>query len=66
MPLHRTEPQKHQLFEILEHIRVGSAHQVDVLLGELEGGLLEVHVAGRDSEDEAEVDVQEVAVGVDQ
>jgi hypothetical protein len=66
MPLHGSEPQKQELFEIVEHIGVEASHQVDVLLREFEGGLLEVHVAGGDPEQEAEVDVQDVAVGVDQ
>lgn len=46
---------------MLENIGGGSLHDVDVILSEFEGSLLEVHVARRRGDNEAEVDVNDVS-----
>ena len=55
---------KYQYFEVCEHVAVHAAHHGHELGGELEGGALEAEVLGRAGEDEAVVDVDEVALAV--
>ena len=50
----------------VELVGLLAADEVEVLLGELEGRLLEVDSAGGHAEDEAEVDVDDVALHVEQ
>mmetsp|Transcript_42215 Transcript_42215/g.123609 ORF Transcript_42215/g.123609 Transcript_42215/m.123609 type:complete len:310 (+) Transcript_42215:3-932(+) len=61
------EASHHERAEVGEPGRAGPSHHLDPLRGELEGGGLEAHVlARRVGEEEAKVDVDEGAVGVQQ
>lgn len=60
------EPFLEQPFELLERLAVDPAEHLDVLERELEGCGLEADVARRIRQHKAEVDVDEVAVAVNQ
>lgn len=60
------EPSDEEALEVFEHGRVLSTHDVQVLLRELEGRFFEADVAWRVLEVEAEVDVDQVALRVNQ
>jgi hypothetical protein len=60
------ESLEHEDLEVLEHVRPESAHDSHKLLRELEGGALEAEVLGGGREDEPKVNVDEVALVVEQ
>ena len=60
------DAQKEQQLEMLEDIRINTFHEFDIVIGELEGGSFEVHVAWRTREHEAEIDMDEVSEYIDQ
>jgi hypothetical protein len=49
---------------VLEDVGLDTLHELDIVVGELEWGPLEVHVAGRAGEHEAEIDVNDMAVDI--
>ena len=49
------------MFEVEENVGVSSFHQFEVVLCELEGSLFKAEVAWRTADDEAKIDVNEVA-----
>ena len=51
---------------MLEDVTVLALHQVDVVLSQLKGGFLEVHVPRRTWKHETEVDVNDMPVDIDQ
>ena len=57
---------QYEYLKILEHVAAQPAHHFHKLRGELEGGALEAQVLGRAAQDEAVVDVNEVALAVEQ
>ncbi|GIX62932.1 octaprenyl-diphosphate synthase, putative [Babesia caballi] len=60
------QPADDERLEVVEVVRVLAPNHVDVLLGELEGRRLEADVAGGVGEAEAVVDVDDVALAVQQ
>lgn len=60
------EREEEEELEVEEDVGVLSVHEFEVVLGELEGRLLEAEVARRAAHDEAEVYVDDVALVVDQ
>lgn len=51
---------------MLEDVGLDALHELDVVVGKLEGGTLEIHVSWGAREHEAEIDVDDVTVDVDQ
>ena len=62
----KLEPQKEEESEVGEDVRIAALHQLDVVCSELKRSSFKVHVAGTAGEDEAEVDMNHVAMGVDE
>ena len=62
----RHQPLQDEDLEVLEHVALLAAHDLDKLGGHLEGGALEAQVLGGAAQDEAVVDVDEVALAVQQ
>jgi hypothetical protein len=60
------EREEEEQLEVQEDVRVDALHQLQVVLGELEGSLFEGHVARRTAEDEAKINVNYVSVAVHQ
>lgn len=50
---------------MLEDVGLDALHELDVVVGKLEGGTLEIHVSWGTREHEAEIDVDDVTVDVD-
>jgi hypothetical protein len=50
---------------VLEDVGLDALHELDVVIGKLEGGTLEIHVSWGAREHEAEVNVDDVTVDVD-
>ena len=60
------ESAQHQNLEVGEHVALDAAHHLGELVRHLEGGWLEAQVLGRTRQHEAVVDVDEVAVVVEE
>lgn len=62
----RYQPLQDQDLEVLEHVRVLPTHDLHEFRRQLERGLLEAQILRRGGQDEAEVDVDEVTVALQQ
>ena len=60
------QPLEDEYLEVLEHVAVLAPHDLDELGGHLEGGILEAQVLRGAAQDESVVDMDEVALAVQQ
>lgn len=60
------QTEEEQQLEVFEDVGIFALHQLYVVLGELERGSFEVHVAWRAGKHKAEVDVNDVSIHINQ
>ena len=58
--------EEEEVLEVEEYVRLGALHQLEVVFGQFEGSLLESKIAGRTAEDEAKINVDNMAVVINQ
>jgi hypothetical protein len=62
----RHEPLQDEYLKVLKHVALLAAHDFDELWRHLEGRALEAEIFGRAAKDESVVDVDDVALAVEQ
>lgn len=60
------QPPHQQSFEVFEHLTVFAIHQVHVIFGQFEGRRFKVHAPWGTLQQKSEIDMQQVALGVNQ
>ena len=63
---YKLQCEEEKVLEVEEYVRLGALHQLEVVFGQFEGSLLESKIAGRTAEDEAKINVDNMAVVINQ